>query len=70
MEIYCVALRLYAEVYGKSCFFDKAVFLMYLYTLLALSFLLSSCNRGVLWNIRVVLSYTMCLYVSLLVILV
>lgn len=38
MEIYCVVLRLYAEVYGKSCFFENCVFLMYLYTLFVFSF--------------------------------
>ena len=54
MGIYCVVLRLYAEVYGNSSFFAKAVFLMYLYTLLALSFLFSSRRRVVLLNIKFV----------------
>jgi len=45
MEIYCVVLRLYAEVYGKSSFFAKAVFLMYLYTVLVFPFWFSPIVR-------------------------
>jgi len=33
MGIYCVVLHLYAELDGKSPFLPKAVFLMYLYSL-------------------------------------
>jgi len=47
MLICCVVLCLYAEVYGKFCFFEKVVFLMYLYTVFVLAFCFPLVIEGV-----------------------